>query len=328
MISKKLARYQGTTRGIIMDKSIATLLDGYQQPAILSNADDGCIVFLNKAAKKKFNVAEKLPNGTTFRDLFHTQAAFQQRIIWERQDKQFEVSEENLRINGREYIQAIIKPLDNTAMAFNALDLQQEMAKRLVHRFHSPINGISGFTELLREQNLTPRQDQYMQAIDDALDDLKQVLSSISTLAQDIEPQATTFTVQHFTEEVLKHYNPTDRSRITLDIDLQELHADFVLLKSAVIELLDNALKFSDDSDQKIAFHIHNDGSIRITSYGDPIPETHLKKIFYPFFSTEARGIGLGLAKCIYFMQPLGYAVSLSNNSREHGISFELRPVA
>jgi C4-dicarboxylate-specific signal transduction histidine kinase len=104
-----------------------------------------------------------------------------------------------------------------------------------------------------------------------------------------------------------------------------KLKSDFVLLKGIVTELLDNALEFGDTEQQKIDLHFREDNVIRVTSYGTPIPESFTQKMFYPFFSNKARGVGLGLSKCVRYAHELGYRIVLSQNSSVHGISFDIQ---
>jgi C4-dicarboxylate-specific signal transduction histidine kinase len=83
--------------------------------------------------------------------------------------------------------------------------------------------------------------------------------------------------------------------------------------------------EFSPESHQNIQLHFRDDNIIRVTSHGNQIPESFTQKMFYPFFSNKARGIGLGLSKCMYFAHELGYDIVLSENSSVKGISFDVK---
>lgn len=308
-----------------MDKTIKALLNGYEHPAILSSAEDGLIVFFNDAAYQKLGIAKEQKRRTKVADLFNSRQVIQQNIIWERSNNKFEINEVKLNINGEKYIHSIVKPLKEQPV-LDLVEIQKEMAKLLVHRFHSPLNGVLGFTELLAELDLTDKQARYVEAIKEGLDDFRNILSSINELALDIEVQKTTINVQKFTEEIRELYPPQKRKRINVEIapGLIQLYSDYVLLKAIITELLDNALEFSPNTHSNIELQFRDGGIIRITSHGSKIPETYSQKMFYPFFSNKARGIGLGLSKCLYYANKMGYELVLSQNSSTTGISFDI----
>lgn len=309
-----------------MDKTILTLLNGYELPAILSDAESGDIVFLNNAARQELGLSGNEVTEKKLYDLFSSRRVIRQNVIWERSNQQFEITEEKLDVDGDKYIHSVIKPIEE-GRVLNLVEMQKEMAKLLVHRFHSPLNGVAGFTELLKELDLTEKQTQYVDSIEEGLEDFKDILSSINDLAQDIDVQYTTIDVQDFSLKLLEQYPPEKKRCVELDIDsdLIELHSDFVLLKQIITELLDNALEHSPESHQNVKLHFRDDDIIRITSYGTQIPKSFTQKMFYPFFSNKARGIGLGLSKCVYYASELGYQIILSENSSVDGISFDIR---
>lgn len=310
-----------------MEKTIKTLLNGYEVPVALSDARDGSIVFLNDAARRHFNFSRgsEAPAPTRLKDLFSSRRVVRQTVVWERNQQRFEISEEKLEIEGKKYIRSVIKPLDSEE-TINLLEMQKEMAQLLVHRFHSPLNGVAGFAELLAETQLNERQQKYVEAIQTGLADFKNILSSIHDLAEDIEVQPASVNVEQFSRDLLEHYPPGTRRKIELLIDagVVQLQTDYVLLQKIIHELLDNALDFGSPDHEKIRLHFREDNIIRVTSFGAPIPQTFVKKMFCPFFSRKARGVGLGLSKSMYYAHALGYNIILSENSAAGGVSFDI----
>lgn len=309
-----------------MDTTISTLLNGYQYPTILSNAEDGNIIFLNTAAEDDLNLSTSQLIGTSVNDLFKPSEVLQTKTIWNRYEKTFEINEEKLEIDGTSYIQSTLRPLRNSKQAFDPIELQKEMAKRLVHRFNSPLNGVTGFTELLKGLDLTEKQSQYIHSIEKGLDDFQQVLSDVHTLAEDIQAHRSNFDVRSFAANLLDQYAPGKKEHIYLKVDqnLEELQSDFVLLKTIITELVDNALEFGNKDNPKVKLHFRNNNTIRITSFGSPIPSSKTHKIFYPFVSQKTRGIGMGLPKCVYYADALDYDLVLATNSAEEGVSFDI----
>ena len=319
----RLVKSQGTNSDTPINETVQILLNGYEQPAVLSDARDGHIVFFNDAARQKIGLSYSRHGDKTLEDLFNGHSMVDENPIWERRKNKYEVREEELEIGGQKYIHSVIKPLAEPDLA----DLQQEMAKLLVHRFHSPLNGVTGFTELLKDLSLTDKQERYINSIESGLDDFKEVLANISDLAHDVDVCLNTIDPHELKSKVLALYSSAERQKIDVAIDpeVTSLYSDPILLKAMIKELLDNALKFGDNEHPRITLHFRQDHTIRVTNNGNPISEAQTQKIFYPFFSSKARGIGLGLAKCDYYGQALGYTLSLTSNSRQKGISFDIQ---
>ncbi|MFZ3371424.1 MAG: sensor histidine kinase KdpD, partial [Desulfitobacteriaceae bacterium] len=109
-----------------------------------------------------------------------------------------------------------------------------------------------------------------------------------------------------------------------LDIDLQDklplVQADCILIEQVFINLLDNALKYS-DVDSKIIIAIRQKAKeleITVANRGQGIPETDLSKVFDKFYrlSTplQVSGTGLGLAICRGFIEAHGGNIWAENN--------------
>ncbi|HLR77127.1 MAG TPA: HAMP domain-containing sensor histidine kinase [Balneolaceae bacterium] len=306
-----------------INKTVQTLLNGYEQPTVLSDAQNGHIVFVNKAAQQKIGLSYQSHGDQKLDELFSSQSTVDQYIIWERCKNRYEISEKKLEIEGKKYIHSVFKVLEEPEL----INLQKEMAKLLVHRFHSPLNGVTGFTELLKDLSLTETQQQYIHSIETGLDDFKNILANINELAQDINVRLDSIAPNELTSKILTLYSPNEQQKIeiTADSEITRLHTDPILLKAMIKELLDNALTFGDDANPEIRLHFRKDHTISVSNSGSPILAAQTQKIFYPFFSSKARGIGLGLAKCEYFGQALGYELSLASNSSKKGIRFEIQ---
>lgn len=310
-----------------MESTIQTFLNGYTQPAFLSDAADRSILFLNQAAERAFGFLENQNTEGTLQDFFNSKKVIKQDLLWERNKGEFEFHEEEFRINEQEYILTVVKSQKKGQKPLDLFELQKDMAKLIVHRFHSPLNGISGFTELLKNTDLDEKQSSYIESIEKGLTDFKEILSELKELAVDIEVQYSRIDVDKFSRDILDHYSENQKKRIDVCIDpeIKEIRSDYVLLQKIVIELLNNAIEFSSKPTGNIKLHFRKDHCIRVTNFGKKIPESFTQKMFYPFYSNKARGIGLGLPKIYYFAKELGYDVVLAQNSTSKGISFDIQ---
>ncbi|HWQ88858.1 MAG TPA: ATP-binding protein [Desulfitobacteriaceae bacterium] len=112
--------------------------------------------------------------------------------------------------------------------------------------------------------------------------------------------------------------------RRPLDINIQDdlplIQADCLLIEQVFINLLDNALKYS-DADSKIVVSIRQQGEqleIAVANRGSGIAETDLSKVFDKFYRLssplQVSGTGLGLAICKGFVEAHGGKIWAENN--------------
>ncbi|MDO0824746.1 sensor histidine kinase [Desulfosporosinus nitroreducens] len=113
-------------------------------------------------------------------------------------------------------------------------------------------------------------------------------------------------------------------TRRPLDIDIQEglplVQADGILIEQVLINLLDNALKYSEAA-SKIMIAIRQQGKqleIVVANRGHGIPETDLSKVFDKFYRLssplQVSGTGLGLAICKGLIEAHGGEIWAENN--------------
>ena len=91
---------------------------------------------------------------------------------------------------------------------------------------------------------------------------------------------------------------------INIPIGLPLVHADYILIEQVLINLLDNAVKYS-DPDSKITIsvrQVQKKLEIAVANRGTHIPETDLSKVFDKFYRLssplQVSGTGLGLSIC------------------------------
>ena len=115
-------------------------------------------------------------------------------------------------------------------------------------------------------------------------------------------------------------------TRRPLEINIQEglplVQADGILIEQVLVNLLDNALKYSEAA-SKIKISIQKQGKqleIVVANRGQSIPETDLSKVFDKFYRLssplQVSGTGLGLAICKGFIEAHGGDIWAENNKQ------------
>ena len=137
-------------------------------------------------------------------------------------------------------------------------------------------------------------------------------------------------------QEVVEAYRfPIEQQGFELDVsiaeDLPEIVVDPEALSQALMNLANNAIKYSGDQ-RYLKLDVSRDGDhivISVTDHGVGIPKAEQKKIFEKFYRVEnslvhtTKGSGLGLALVQHIMEAHGGSVELTSAPGE-GSTFRL----
>lgn len=106
---------------------------------------------------------------------------------------------------------------------------------------------------------------------------------------------------------------------INIDHNLPLIRADFILIEQVLVNLLDNALKYSEPGTE-IAIEASLQGKemeVAVSDRGPEIPEEDLERIFDKFYRLQSprlvSGTGLGLAICKGFVEAHGGKIWAAN---------------
>jgi len=308
-----------------MKHFIKTFLEGYDIPVLLSDKQEHIILYANSAVHQELKLSDEQLADLRLNELLDKRKVIQEQAVWEYNNKYYLVNNEEFTISDTEYVKSTLESYSQSSQVEH-LDFQKEMAIRLVHRLRSPLNGILGFTELLRDGVSDRKHKEYIAAIEDGLTDLKSVLSKIHAMGEDVVVNETNVDVYQLANKTKAFFPESQQQRIKIiiDGDVDTLQTDFNILKSIIIECLQNAVQHGACEQSDIILHF-SANRIRIHNEGPPIAEWLSPNVFYPFFSSKARKMGIGLAKCAYYARELDLELELAQNSEEDGVSFDIK---
>lgn len=197
--------------------------------------------------------------------------------------------------------------LENTAV------LRSDFVNNFSHEFKTPIVSIAGFAKLLRRGDLTDSQrEAYLDAIEEESLRLSYMATNVLHMTR-IENQTilSEVTRVHLSEQlracILLLEGKWSKKKLELLPDFDEffVQGNEELLKQVWINLLDNAVKFSEEG-ATVAVEIVDTGDgIRVTvaNQGREIPADRRERIFNKFYQVdeshagEGNGIGLAIVK-------------------------------
>lgn len=188
--------------------------------------------------------------------------------------------------------------------------LRKDFINNFSHEFKTPIVSISGFADLLMEEDLPPEdQKEYLSIIRDESRRLADLASNILTLNR-IESQAILRDRESFRldEQIRQSILVTEQKwkdkslEFQADLDQTQYCGDPALLKEVWLNLLDNAAKFSPDKGVvSVTLRQKEDCLVAaVTDQGPGMDEKTVSHIFEQFYqgdtSHRTQGNGLGLA--------------------------------
>ncbi len=209
--------------------------------------------------------------------------------------------------------------LGQLAAAFNEMQLQlrqlDQTRKKFIatasHELRTPLFSLSGFVELLEDEELDPETrrrflDQVRDQVDrlgklsvDLLDLSRLEAGSLELRPEDVDLGELTRSVSGEFEPTLAQHDARLELRLPGGRDAIHAQADPVRLAQIVRILIDNALTHTPQGTQIVVTAGRLNGHVRLAvrDNGDGIDSHSLLRIFEPFYTADdAQGSGLGLA--------------------------------
>ena len=191
--------------------------------------------------------------------------------------------------------------------------LRKDFINNFSHEFKTPIVSISGFADLLLEEQLPPEdQKEYLTIIRDESRRLADLATNILTLnrveSQTILTDKACFSLdEQLRQSVLVTQQKWRQKELDFDADLApaEYTGSEGLLKEVWLNLLDNAAKFSPEGGT-VAVNLHKEKSalmVSVTDQGEGMSDDTQAHIFEQFYqgdtshTTQGNGLGLAMVK-------------------------------
>ena len=215
--------------------------------------------------------------------------------------------------------------------------LQKDFISSISHEFRTPIASIRGFARLLQMPGLDENaRQEYVGMIaqeSDRLSRLSDTLLRLSALERQMAPASlSVFRLDEQIRQVILQLEPAWSSRqIDWQLDLAPVtvESDAELLVQVWINLIQNAVKFSDDGGViEIRVQQTDMAEVVITDHGVGMSEETMARIFDRFYqgdtSRSHEGVGLGLCLVKRIMDILGGEIRVRSVLGE-GSSFRAR---
>jgi GAF domain-containing protein/DNA-binding response OmpR family regulator len=234
---------------------------------------------------------------------------------------------------------------DKSRQLAEASQHKSQFLANMSHELRTPLNAIIGVTEMLREDAEALQQD--IEPLDRVLGAARHLLALINDIldlskieAGRMELHLETFPLAPLIEDVAKTIEPMatkNRNSIIIDcpLDLGIIHADQTRFRQALLNLVSNANKFTENGTVTISAQPQRpDGrdwiTLAVTDTGIGMTVEQMGKLFQEFSQADASttrkygGTGLGLAISKRFCQMMGGDITVASEVGR-GSTFTIR---
>jgi two-component system phosphate regulon sensor histidine kinase PhoR len=212
-------------------------------------------------------------------------------------------------------------------------ELQRDFINNMTHEFKTPISSIkiaNGVFLQNEEVRSDKRLSQYARIIQQQNERLNQHVEKVLNIAkldnQDFEFKMETIHLHDIVTEVLRSkalelQNPNVNLELCLDAENDLIEADPMHLSNILFNLIDNAIKYSNDAPEILVKTKNRGKAIEITveDKGIGIASEHQKKLFKKFYRVptgnvhNVKGFGLGLYYVKRIVDRHGWSIDLDS---------------
>lgn len=209
--------------------------------------------------------------------------------------------------------------------------LKSQFLANVSHELRTPINAVVGYVSLLRDDiygELNPRQGRALERVASASDHLLSLIDEVLDLSRiesgrmPLKPQW--FELRGLLDEIATTVEPMVEEKdleLHLDVpsDLPMVFSDRTKLRQVVLNLLDNAVTYTEDGSVTLAASAGRESvTLTVEDTGIGIAPDHRDRIFEDFFQVRPEengsgGSGLGLSICRQLTDMLGGTIRVGS---------------
>jgi two-component system, OmpR family, phosphate regulon sensor histidine kinase PhoR len=296
-------------------EELDSVISSLQEGILVLNREEE-IVLTNKSLRKI--IGSSLAEGKPYWECFRVPQF--DELIKKTKDTKTNVSEE-ISFNNKTFLcsATFLAAKEEIAVIFHDItsirDLEKiktDFVSNISHELRTPLTAIKGFVETLQDQVVSEENRHYLDIVSRNTDRLINIINDLLFLSEleekSIELEPTEVDLEILLESITRIFEQKLKEKsLSLHVDISAelplIKADPFKLEQMFINLIDNAIKYTEKGNIKISMK-ENKGEIEIIieDTGIGIASEHLSRIFERFYvvdksrSKKLGGTGLGLS--------------------------------
>ncbi len=200
----------------------------------------------------------------------------------------------------------VVVSLEEQVRLKDSLARLGELTAGLAHEFRNGLATVHGYARLMDPEKVPDAYRPYVKGIRDETDALGVIVNNFLAFARPASLQLGLVTLRAVAEkaaEDLREEGDARRAEIRVNGEFGVVKGDETLLRQAFSNLLRNGLEACEQIAGPPQLRIdggvdpvHGVVRITVTDNGPGVPVANRQRLFTPFFTTKAKGTGLGLA--------------------------------
>jgi PAS domain S-box-containing protein len=157
--------------------------------------------------------------------------------------------------------------------------------------------------------------EEILKRIENEINYMNKIVRDLQDYSKPITPKYGRIRLTQIIERILSQIVPPEKIVVRKNIYVEEIVCDEMLLERVLYNIILNAVQAMPEGGTLTIIGEKSGGNIilSVEDTGVGIPENILPKLFAPFFTTKAKGQGLGLAICKRFIEVLNGKIDVAS---------------
>lgn len=338
-------KLQTTVRGLLDEEKKLHDVLSYMSDGVIVLSPKGNVMMANSVAcsflecftieELNENMEKDLPDFRELKQLLEKATTTKSQVT---QNMRFENSYATVKVvcsplrKGDQEIQGVIFLMHDITELSKLDEMRVGFVSNVSHELKTPLASIKGFTELLLDGALEDEEKarHFISSVNAEADRLARLVKSLLDLSRldsgMVKLEYSWFDLSMLIKDILSRLSvKSDKKNITVIQEIEDnvnVHSDSDRLQQVIINLTDNAIRYS-PKDSKILvkmFSVDGFAEFHVIDEGTGISKEDKQRVFERFYrvdkarSREQGGSGLGLAIVKQIVETLGGRVWISDN--------------
>ncbi len=309
-----------------IEQSPGMMPSNNREPTFIITMDSKKICEANKAVISGHN--NQNPIGKEIGEIIHVEPNAGHNIIPAYFNKEwFLLKRETLIWQGSQHLKVRLERRKGIP-GFDVMKSLKKMIGFLLHRVRSPLTGIQGYAELMETNGDIEESSKYLKKVNEGINELFELLDELDAL-QEISLQKVNLNnfsakPKKIIRDILSAYSDDLKQNITLKETKHSspLRCNPGDMRRILSFLIENAVEYAPAEKNQVTISRPSPSTVKIAHNGNPIPKSISQQLFYPFVTSKARKLGIGLTMAMLYAKRYNGSIFVTDNNPSREISF------